>query len=73
MLKETVPGGDFDYLLKQRGMFSYTGFSAAQVDRLRDEFGVYLIASVPHVRRGAECRKRAPRSAGVCCGNISSS
>lgn len=34
-----------DYLLKQRGMFSYTGFGAAQVDRLRDEFGVYLIAS----------------------------
>lgn len=45
VLKDTVPGGNFDYLLKQRGMFSYTGFSAAQVDRLRDEFGVYLIAS----------------------------
>jgi len=45
VLKETVPGGDFDYLLKQRGMFSYTGFSPAQVDRLRDKFGVYLIAS----------------------------
>ncbi|EYT06219.1 aromatic amino acid transaminase [Klebsiella oxytoca] len=45
VLKEKVPGGDFDYLLKQRGMFSYTGFSPAQVDRLRDEFGVYLIAS----------------------------
>lgn len=45
VLKETVPGGDFDYLLKQRGMISYTGFSPAQVDRLRDEFGVYLIAS----------------------------
>ncbi|VFS26949.1 Biosynthetic Aromatic amino acid aminotransferase alpha [Enterobacter cancerogenus] len=26
-------------------MFSYTGLSAAQVDRLREEFGVYLIAS----------------------------
>lgn len=45
VLKEAVPGGDFEYLLKQRGMFSYTGFSEAQVDRLRDEFGVYLIAS----------------------------
>lgn len=45
VLKETVPDGNFDYLLKQRGMFSYTGFSPAQVDRLRDEFGVYLIAS----------------------------
>ncbi len=44
-LKEAVPGKNFDYLLKQRGMFSYTGLSAAQVDRLREEFGVYLIAS----------------------------
>ena len=45
LLKEAVPGHNFDYLLKQRGMFSYTGLSAAQVDRLREEFGVYLIAS----------------------------
>lgn len=44
-LKEAVPGKNFDYLLKQRGMFSYTGLSAAQVERLREEFGVYLIAS----------------------------
>ncbi len=44
-LKEAIPGKNFDYLLKQRGMFSYTGLSAAQVDRLREEFGVYLIAS----------------------------
>ena len=42
---QVAPGSKVDYLLKQRGMFSYTGFSAAQVDRLRDEFGVYLIAS----------------------------
>ncbi|OXL40916.1 aromatic amino acid aminotransferase [Enterobacter mori] len=45
VLKVAVPGHNFDYLLKQRGMFSYTGLSAAQVDRLREEFGVYLIAS----------------------------
>ena len=45
VLKEAVPGHNFDYLLQQRGMLSYTGFSAQQVDRLRDEFGVYLIAS----------------------------
>jgi aromatic-amino-acid transaminase len=44
-LKQAIPNGNFDYLLKQRGMFSYTGLSAAQVDRLREEFGVYLIAS----------------------------
>ena len=40
-----VPGRDFGYFLSQRGMFSYTGLSAAQVDRLRDEFAVYLIRS----------------------------
>ncbi|HCM9561068.1 TPA: aromatic amino acid transaminase [Enterobacter cloacae subsp. cloacae] len=45
VLKEAVPRHNFDYLLKQRGMFSYTGLSAAQVERLREEFGVYLIAS----------------------------
>ncbi|PWC16930.1 aromatic amino acid transaminase [Brenneria corticis] len=44
-LKEALPQRNFDYLLTQRGMFSYTGFSPAQVDRLREEFGVYLIAS----------------------------
>jgi len=45
VLSRKLPGKDFDYLLKQRGMFSYTGLSARQVDRLREEFGVYLIAS----------------------------
>ena len=44
-LKETLPGRDFDYLTTQRGMFSYTGLSAAQVDRLREEFGIYLVRS----------------------------
>jgi len=39
------PGRDAGYLLSQRGMFSYTGLTAAQVDRLRDEFGVYLVRS----------------------------
>jgi aromatic-amino-acid transaminase len=39
------PGRDFGYFLSQRGMFSYTGLSAAQVDRLRDEFAVYLVRS----------------------------
>jgi aromatic-amino-acid transaminase len=40
-----VPRRDLGYFLGQRGMFSYTGLSAAQVDRLREEFGVYLIRS----------------------------
>ena len=45
VLSAKVPGRSFDYFLTQRGMFSYTGLSAAQVDRLREEFGVYLIRS----------------------------
>lgn len=45
VLKEAIPGRNFDYLLMQRGMFSYTGLSAAQVDRLREEFGIYLVGS----------------------------
>jgi aromatic-amino-acid transaminase len=45
VLSARVPGRDFGYLLTQRGMFSYTGLSAAQVDRLREEYAVYLIRS----------------------------
>ena len=45
VLSARVPGRDFGYFLSQRGMFSYTGLSAAQVDRLREEFGVYLVRS----------------------------
>jgi aromatic-amino-acid transaminase len=44
-LKEKMPHRDFSYILRQTGMFSYTGFSAAQVDRLRTEHAVYLISS----------------------------
>ena len=39
------PDRDLGFLLSQRGMFSYTGLSAAQVDRLREEEAVYLIRS----------------------------
>ena len=45
VLAAKKPGGDFAYVLTQRGMFSYTGLSGTQVDRLREEFGVYLVRS----------------------------
>jgi aromatic-amino-acid transaminase len=45
VLTQKVPGRNFDYFLTQHGMFSYTGLSAAQVDRLREEHAVYLIRS----------------------------
>lgn len=44
-LKTLAPQKNFDFLIEQKGMFSYTGFSSAQVDQLRDEHGIYLIAS----------------------------
>ncbi|HMF28664.1 MAG TPA: amino acid aminotransferase, partial [Candidatus Cybelea sp.] len=42
-LHERVPGADFRYMLDQRGMFSYSGLSKPQVQRLREEFGVYAV------------------------------
>jgi aromatic-amino-acid transaminase len=39
------PDADFGYLLKQRGMFSFTGLSPVQVRRLREEFALYLVGS----------------------------
>jgi len=37
--------GDLGYITKQNGMFSYSGLSAAQMQRLRSEFGVYGVDS----------------------------
>ncbi|HPE02020.1 MAG TPA: amino acid aminotransferase [Burkholderiaceae bacterium] len=36
---------DFSFIERQRGMFSYSGLTAPQVDRLREEFGVYAVSS----------------------------
>ncbi|WP_353094064.1 aminotransferase class I/II-fold pyridoxal phosphate-dependent enzyme, partial [Methylibium sp.] len=44
-LTARLPGRDFGYFLSQRGMFSYTGLSAAQVDLLRERHAVYLVRS----------------------------
>ncbi len=44
-LSSKLPGRNFDYFIKQRGMFSYTGLNPEQVQRLQDEFAVYLVGS----------------------------
>jgi aromatic-amino-acid transaminase len=36
---------DFSFVTAQRGMFSYSGLSATQMQRLRSEFGVYGVDS----------------------------
>jgi aromatic-amino-acid transaminase len=45
VLVAKLPGRNFDYFLTQRGMFSYTGLSADQAERLKTEFGVYILRS----------------------------
>jgi aromatic-amino-acid transaminase len=45
VLSARLPGRDFGYFLSQRGMFSYTGLNAQQVDKLREEHAVYLVRS----------------------------
>ena len=36
---------DFSFVVQQRGMFSYTGLSAAQVERMKEEFGIYAVST----------------------------
>jgi len=36
---------DFSFIVRQRGMFSYSGLSKPQMERLRSEFGVYGVDS----------------------------
>ena len=45
VLVAKLPGRNFDYFLNQRGMFSYTGLSPEQAERLKTEFGVYILRS----------------------------
>ena len=38
-----APGADFGFMLKQQGMFSYSGLTKEQVQRLRAEYSIYAI------------------------------
>lgn len=42
-LKQKAPGSDFEFVIRQNGMFSYSGLTKEQVGRLRDEFSIYAI------------------------------
>jgi len=44
-IRERVPGANFDFVLKQRGLFSYSGLTKEQVRRLREESSIYAIDS----------------------------
>jgi aromatic-amino-acid transaminase len=42
-IHKRVPGSDFSFVLKQRGMFSYSGLTKDQVGRLREDYSIYTI------------------------------
>ncbi|KXV13421.1 aromatic amino acid aminotransferase [Caballeronia megalochromosomata] len=44
-LKDHVRGEMLTRYVRQRGMFTYTGLVAEQADRLKEEFGVYILRS----------------------------
>jgi aspartate aminotransferase len=36
---------DFSFMTRQRGMFSFSGLNPEQVDRLREEYSIYIVRS----------------------------
>jgi aromatic-amino-acid transaminase len=44
-LKDRGVAQDFSFVARQRGMFSYTGLSVAQVERLKAEFGIFAVGT----------------------------
>ena len=43
-LRQRTNTDRFDFIARHRGMFSRVGISEAEVSRLRDDFGVYMVA-----------------------------
>ncbi|MDH4055786.1 MAG: aspartate/tyrosine/aromatic aminotransferase [Gammaproteobacteria bacterium] len=44
-LVEKMPGRDFSHLVRATGMFCFLGITAAEVARLKQEFGIYMVDS----------------------------
>jgi aromatic-amino-acid transaminase len=44
-LKEKGVEGDYSFISRQNGMFSFSGLTVDQVTRLKDEFAVYIVGS----------------------------
>jgi aromatic-amino-acid transaminase len=42
-LKQKAPAHNFDFVIEQRGMFSYSGLTKQQVERLRTEYSIYAV------------------------------
>jgi aromatic-amino-acid transaminase len=44
-LKEQGVAADFSFIERQNGMFSFSGLNKDQVNRLKEEFGIYIVGS----------------------------
>jgi len=44
-LRARRTAADFAFIVRQHGLFSYTGLTIAQVERLKSEFGIYAVSS----------------------------
>jgi aspartate/tyrosine/aromatic aminotransferase len=44
-MRQHAPSRDFSFLLDQCGMFSFSGLTPEQVDRLRSELSIYIVRS----------------------------
>ena len=44
-LREKAPEHDFSHLVRARGMFCFLGISEDQVNRLKQDYGVYMVGS----------------------------
>jgi aromatic-amino-acid transaminase len=44
-LKARGVNRDFSFVIRQRGMFSYSGLTREQVEVLRDQYGIYAIST----------------------------
>lgn len=44
-MKARVPGRDFSFIARQRGMFSFSGLTPLEVDELRGRFGIYVVGN----------------------------
>ncbi len=44
-LKDKGVTRDFSFITKQKGMFSFSGLSKAQVDTLREKYSIYIVGS----------------------------
>jgi aromatic-amino-acid transaminase len=62
-LKRAGIAADLSYITTQRGMFSYSGLNAEQMQRLRTEFGIYgvdtgriCVAAINHQNLDAICK-----------------